>query len=165
MWLRNTQRSISVIHRRETCATLATFVAVVVDEDLWSWYAPYCGPANLHVAPRDFHSFDRWRCHTERTPPQHLTPLWTRLLAVPLSDVCPLTNWLPVFHLHRQAPQNLRANLKEILVDVSASHTGIIASASSARLETVWLTRRKWSEPSLGVYAVEWGGGGTLWRR
>lgn len=71
-------------------------------------------PANLHVAPRDFHSFDRWRCHTESTAPQHLTPLWTHLLALPLSHVCPLTNWLPVFHLHRQTPQTLRANLKEI---------------------------------------------------
>lgn len=164
MMVRNALRSISVIHQRKTCSALATFIVVVEDEDVWSSCAPCCGPANLDVASRDFHSFDRWRCHMESTAPQHLTPLWTHLLAVPLSDVCPLTNWLPAFHLHRQTPQTLRANLKEILADASASHTGLIASASSARLETVWLTRRKWSEPSLAVYAMEWGGGKS-WRR
>lgn len=57
--LRNALRSMCVIHQWNSFSALATFVVVVEDEDVWSSRAPYCGPANLHVAPCDFHSFDR----------------------------------------------------------------------------------------------------------
>lgn len=150
------------IQRRETCSALTTFVVVVKDEDVWSSCAPYCGPANLHEAPRNFHPFDRWRCHMESTALQHLSPLWTRLLAIPLSDVGCSLNWLPVFHLHQQTPQTPRPNLDEISAAASVSLTQLIASVSSARLEpgliNVTKIQRGWESPQ------SWRGG-TSWRR